>query len=188
MQGSRTTDRAQGGLGIGLTLARRLVELHGGHIEAASRGVGLGSEFTVRLPLLDDRRPGATPGSIGDAMSRPTRRRVLVVDDHADGAEMLRLLLEHEGHEVEAAGDGVTALALAASFKPEFVILDIGMPEMDGYEVAQRLRRDPATASMTLIALTGYGQDADAQRSLDSGFDTHLVKPVNVASLRRVFG
>jgi CheY-like chemotaxis protein len=108
------------------------------------------------------------------------------VDDHPDGAEMLRLLLEREGHDVDVAYDGATALALAASSKPEFMILDIGMPEMDGYEVARRLRQDPAMASVRLIALTGYGQETDAQRSHDRGFDHHLVKPVNVETLRRI--
>ena len=188
VQGTRGSDRAQGGLGIGLTLAKRLVEMHGGRILAASQGIGLGSEFTVMLPLLDERRPRADPSLRDEPVSSTTRRRILVVDDHPDGAEMLRLLLEHEGHDLEVAHDGATALALATSSRPEIVILDIGMPEMDGYEVARRLRQDPAMASVRLIALTGYGQEADTQRSHESGFDNHLVKPVNLEALRKVIG
>jgi signal transduction histidine kinase len=188
VQGSRSRDRGQGGLGIGLTLAKRLVEMHGGRIRAESRGVGLGSEFTVTLPLLDE-LPTREGSNLNEEMvSVPTRRRILVVDDLQDGAEMLRLLLQHEGHDVTVAHGGAEALALAISLRPEFVILDIGMPEIDGYEVARSLREHPDMSSVTLIALTGYGQEGDARRSHASGFDCHLVKPANVEALRRLLG
>jgi CheY-like chemotaxis protein len=186
VQGTRGTDRRQGGLGIGLTLARRLVEMHGGRILAASEGIGLGSEFTVTLPLADERQLRQDPSLRDEHVSPTARRRILVVDDHRDGAEMLRLLLEHEGHDLEVAHDGATALALIMSSRPEFVILDIGMPEMDGYEVALRVRQNSALASVRLIALTGYGQEADTVRSHESGFDNHLVKPVTLEALRKV--
>jgi CheY-like chemotaxis protein len=182
-QVDRTLDRAQGGLGIGLALARGLVEMHGGTTEADSPGLGFGSTFTVRLPRAAE----------GDATDEPNRaagpaprRRILVVDDNVDGAESLALLLELGGHEIATAHGGREALAVAATFAPDVVLLDIGLPELDGYEVARRLRADPRTAGARLIALTGWGSDADKQRSHDAGFDAHLTKPVDAATLAEV--
>ncbi|HEX8434648.1 CHASE domain-containing protein, partial [Archangium sp.] len=178
MQVARTLDRAQGGLGLGLTLVKRLVEMHGGRVEAASEGVGQGSVFTVRLPLL----PAERVPVVSEA-SRPVQevssegRRVLVVDDNVDAAELLGEVLELDGHQVSVVHDGMAALECMESFAPEVVFLDIGLPGLDGYEVARRLRRRPSGAAVRLVALTGYGQASDRQRSREAGFDTHLVKP-----------
>jgi CheY-like chemotaxis protein len=186
VQGERGADHAQGGLGIGLTVAKRLVEMHGGRIEVTSPGVGQGTEFTITLPLaleFDRKAP------MRDGPSAPRRlRRILVVDDNVDGAEVLSLLLQAEGHDVKAAGDGAAALTLAASWKPDVIILDIAMPGMDGYDVAERLRRVQALGPIELVALTGYGQGNDIERSRRGGFDHHLVKPVSIEALRRVLG
>jgi PAS domain S-box-containing protein len=171
--------RAQGGLGIGLSLVRKLVELHGGSIAAESRGLGRGSTFTVRLPLapvVTDAAGIASPPL--DAPIRSSGRRVLVVDDNADGAETLAMLLEISGHETMIAGDGAAALAIIRTQQPEVVFLDIGLPEMDGYEVARRIRADPTTAGMMLVAVTGWGSEDDKRKSRDAGFDIHLTKPV----------
>jgi two-component system CheB/CheR fusion protein len=182
-QADRTLGRAQGGLGIGLTLVKRLVELHGGTVGARSDGRGQGSEFIVRLPVVEHgaRSAHAKP-QLGD---RHQTRRILVVDDNADGLETLAMLLELSGHEVRTASDGPGALTAASEFRPDVILLDIGLPGMDGYEVAGRLRTDPALRGVRLIALTGWGQDTDRERSRGAGFDLHLVKPVDPAELRR---
>ena len=184
-QATRSLDRAQGGLGIGLTLVRHLVGMHGGSVSVRSAGLGQGSEFVVRLPRLPD--PPAVRSSGGGATTAPRpARRVLVVDDNQDVADSLLIILQQQGHEVRAAHDGLTALKLAESYKPEVVLLDIGLPGLDGYEVARRLRALPALHGALLIALTGYGQP-DARRSaLDAGFDVHLTKPVTTAALRQI--
>jgi two-component system CheB/CheR fusion protein len=184
-QVDRSLDRSQGGLGIGLTLVRRLVEMHGGTVHAVSAGPGQGSEFIVRLPLL----AGAPAGTGGPARAEPpppppAGRRVLVVDDNADAAQSLALLLELGGHDVRVVHDGLAALKTAEPFRPEVVFLDIGLPEMDGYEVARRLRKLPGTEKALLLALTGYGQEGDRRRSREAGFDRHLVKPVDPEVLR----
>lgn len=189
VQADHTSTKAQGGLGIGLTLARNLVHMHGGTIEAHSAGLGQGSEFVVRLPLLVREQEG--PGErveAGEALlERPsTGRRVLVVDDNRDAATSLAMLLRMHGHEVEIAHDGVSALALASTFLPHLVFLDIGMPAMDGYEVARRLRRQPGMETVVLAALTGWGQKEDRRRTSEAGFHHHLVKPLEVAALERV--
>jgi signal transduction histidine kinase len=178
------------GLGIGLTLVRRLVEMHGGRIEARSPGPGRGSEFTVHLPIgkLDAEgvaqpKPKQVRFMPGDS---PRPFRVLVVDDHEDATASLGILLRLMGHDVRVANDGASAIEAACAFRPEVVLLDIGMPVMDGYEVARRLRREPSCDGTRLIALTGYGRDEDRQRSRDAGFDDHLVKPVDLESLRRL--
>jgi signal transduction histidine kinase len=184
-QVDQALDRSHGGLGIGLALVRKLVEMHGGKVEARSDGVGHGSEFFVRLPCrvepVDVK--GAT-GSAGDAIKRPViRRRVLVVDDNEDSAETLALALQLEGYDVETAHGGQQALELAEGFLPEMVLLDIGMPGMDGYEVARSIRAQPWGADMLLIAQTGWGQEEDRRRTREAGFDAHMTKPLDHARL-----
>jgi PAS domain S-box-containing protein len=176
--------RSQGGLGIGLTLVRSLVEMHGGSVEAHSDGPGRGSEFVVRLPILAE-NPADNPPAAPPASGAPsTRRRVLVVDDNRDAAESLTLLLQLLGHEVRTAFDGETALATAQAWDPEIALLDIGLPGMDGYEVARRLRGGLLRQPCLLVALTGYGREEHRQRSLNAGFDLHFVKPVDSSALR----
>jgi signal transduction histidine kinase/CheY-like chemotaxis protein len=185
-QGDHTLDRAQGGLGIGLTLVRSLVELHGGSVRACSGGPDRGSEFVVRLPLMaDPPGPGATPTDTGRGAAPPPRR-VLVVDDNVDVAASLARFLELTGHDVRTAHDGPAALDAVRADRPEVVLLDIGLPGMDGYEVARRLRELLATAGVVLVALTGYGQEGDRRRSREAGFDHHLVKPVDPAALQEL--
>jgi PAS domain S-box-containing protein len=184
VQGARTIDRAQGGLGIGLTLVQSLVTLHGGEVHAHSEGVGKGTRMTVRLPAA---RPSLTPVLPSDpsALAAPDLRpgrRILVVDDNPDAAEMLALLLRRRGHQAEVAHDGPSALELYERFRPDAALLDIGLPVMDGYELARRLRAR-AGDSLLLVAVTGYGQDTDRQRSHDVGFAHHLVKPVSTKQL-----
>ncbi|GAC1390480.1 MAG: hypothetical protein NVSMB34_04060 [Variovorax sp.] len=182
-QGKRGLDRAQGGLGVGLTLARRLTEMHGGQIEAFSEGRDRGSEFTVRLPCRTPVREAepATPAIA--AAQGPCAQRILVVDDNHDAAAGIATILELEGHQVRIAGDGEEALALVEDYAPSIVVLDIGLPLLDGYEVARRLREAPRTRNVFLIALTGYGQKEDRQAALGAGFDRHLVKPANPDAL-----
>ena len=180
VQEGRSADRSQGGLGVGLALVKSLVEMHGGSVQARSEGLGLGSEFLVRLPAP---ATVAAPGANGDRKPTEARwpcRRILVVDDNKDSANALaRLLKRLYGQEVEVAHDGPSALARAATFRPEVILLDIGLPGMDGYEVARRLRGMPGFEAVTLLALTGWGQEEDRRRSLEAGFDHHLVKPVD---------
>ncbi|BCS34960.1 hypothetical protein TBR22_A41860 [Luteitalea sp. TBR-22] len=181
-QEDKTLDRAKGGLGIGLCLVARLVGAHGGSVEARSAGRGCGSEFIVRLPRLPrQERPAAEPT---DQASVPRgARRILVVDDNADGAESLAFVLGHEGHAVRTAQDGTSALEAAADFHPDIVMLDIGLPGMSGYEVARHLRASRATSKALLIALTGYGQPEDVERATAAGFDHHVVKPVSLETI-----
>jgi signal transduction histidine kinase len=187
VQAKASLDRAHGGLGIGLTLVRSLVELHGGSVSATSRGRGQGSEFVIRLPAA----PAGSVASIVREVqpaARPFGRscRILVVDDNVDVARTLAEGLRSLGSVVVEAFDGPSALAIAESFAPELALLDIGIPEMDGYELARRLRAMPVTSDIRLVALTGFGQDADRQRSSAAGFDEHLVKPVELATLREI--
>jgi PAS domain S-box-containing protein len=181
-QVDRNISRAQGGLGIGLALVRGLVELHGGRVEAHSEGPGRGSAFIVRLPL--DLAPTAAAGPAMLAKAPGTARRILVVDDNQDAADSLGLLLETLGAAVRVVYDGPSALETVASFQPEVMLLDLGMPRMDGYETARRLRESPAGQDLLLIALTGWGQDEDRRRTKAAGFDHHLVKPVDFDSLQ----
>ncbi|RZI80291.1 MAG: response regulator [Rubrivivax sp.] len=181
-QGKRSLDRSQGGLGVGLTLVQRLVQLHHGQVQAISRGAGQGSEFRVLLPCLVDVKAPEQPLQV-PSISGQSGCRVLVVDDNVDAAESIAMFLQIAGNEVKAVGDGPQALACAPVYAPEVVVLDIGLPGMDGYEVARRLRQLPQTADTLLIALTGYGQDSDRKRARDAGFDTHLVKPADPDAL-----
>jgi PAS domain S-box-containing protein len=183
VQAERRLDRSHGGLGIGLTLVKKLVELHGGSVVARSAGLGCGSEFIVRLPAIAAPGGPSEKSSHHAAASRPVSRRVLVVDDNRDAADSLALLLRLAGQDARVAYDGPAALAQAKDSAPDVIFLDIGMPGMDGYEVARRLRQDPASKGLLLIALTGWGQDADRRRSLEAGFDHHLVKPVGAQAL-----
>ncbi|HYG62766.1 MAG TPA: ATP-binding protein [Thermoanaerobaculia bacterium] len=184
-QGSRTLARSQGGLGVGLTLARKLLELHGGTIEAHSEGPEKGSELTVRLPVAE---PG---GGQSEQPSPPTKTsalRVLVVDDSEDTAETMGMLLHLAGHEVRLAFDGLAAVEMATADRPDAILLDIGLPVMDGYEVARRLRQNPAMREVVLIAASGYGQETDKAQSREAGFDVHLVKPIDPQELLRLLG
>jgi signal transduction histidine kinase/CheY-like chemotaxis protein len=189
-QGDRTLDRAQGGLGLGLTLVKRLVEMHGGTVEAHSAGPGQGSEFVVRLPLPKDEgsrtkeEPDKTPLVHPSSCIPHPSRRVLVVDDNADIAESLAGLLQDLGHTVRTAHAGPQALEVAREFRPELILLDIGLPGMDGYEVARRLRADPELSGLLVVALSGYGQEEDRRRAREAGFDEHLTKPVGLAALQ----
>jgi signal transduction histidine kinase/DNA-binding response OmpR family regulator len=186
-QGARGLDRTQGGLGVGLTLARRLAQMHGGSIEAFSAGGGAGSEFVVRLPCLGlvvggEAAPAAVVGSAAPAR-QPIRCRILIVDDNHDAALSLATYFEMGGHEVRTAGDGRQALEVAAGFTPQAVVLDIGLPILNGYQVAQQLRLAPAMQQALLLALTGYGQKEDQLAAAQAGFDRHFVKPVDPAAL-----
>ena len=181
IQGQQGLDRSEGGLGIGLTLVRRLTELHGGSIEAHSGGVDRGSVFVVRLP----RRTSAAraPSSDGRAQQAPERaRRLLIVEDNDDGRQTLRTLLETLGHEVHEAGDGVAGVAAALALQPDLCFVDIGLPQLDGYEVARRVKA--AKPAIRLVALTGYGRYEDLQRARDAGFDEHLLKPASLDLLQ----
>jgi signal transduction histidine kinase len=184
-QGERTPDRTQGGLGIGLSLVKKLVELHGGSVSATSDGPGRGSEFVVRLPRLDAPGIQGVAAPAASAVSDPRAQRILVVDDNVDASESLAMLLSLEGHDVLIAHDGVEALKVAAEERPTTILLDIGLPGMDGYEVCRRLRAQ-GFADMRIIAMTGYGQDKDKQRAMEAGFDEHTVKPVEFAKLTRL--
>jgi two-component system CheB/CheR fusion protein len=182
-QSDRALDRAEGGLGIGLTVARRLAELHGARIEAYSEGLRKGAEFIVILPVLQsgvDARPVAP-----DSLPQSSALKVLIVEDNADAAESLRVLLDLFGHRVIAVNSGFAAIEAAHGDLPDVMLIDIGLPGMDGYEVARRLRRDPLFKSVVLVALTGYGREEDKRQALAAGFDHHLIKPVNAEALRR---
>ncbi len=180
-QGQRSLDRAQGGLGIGLTLVRHLVELHGGRVDAYSAGASKGSMFVVRLPRAESRRTDEPP--LAGAARLATIRRILIVEDDADGREALRMQLTMSGYEVYEAHDGESGIELVQRVQPDVVLLDIGLPGVDGYEVARRLRNAPACPR--LIAVTGYGRAEDHQRAITAGFDLHLTKPLNYDDLHR---
>jgi PAS domain S-box-containing protein len=187
VQAERRLDRSQGGVGIGLTLVKKLVELHGGTVRALSAGIGQGSEFVARLPAFTGERRAPEGAKAEPEEARPVpRRRVLVVDDNVDAADSLAMLLRLEGQDVRAAHDGRAALKLADEFRPELVFLDIGMPGMDGYEVCRQLRQQPGLEDALVVALTGWGQDEDRRRSQEAGFDLHFVKPVEPGALRQL--
>ena len=183
VQGSRSLERASGGLGVGLTLVRRLVELHDGSVQAASEGLGRGSRFTVRLPVTAAR---ATAGVSDATAPSPLRRRVLIVEDNDDAREMLRDLLRRLGHEVYETVDGIGGVEKALELRPDLTLVDVGLPGIDGYAVARRLRDDPTGRRLRLVALTGYGLPEDRERALAAGFDAHVVKPVDLEKLRTI--
>jgi signal transduction histidine kinase len=189
----RTSGPPQSGLGIGLALVQRLVEMHGGSVTARSDGLGKGSEFSIRLPLfipetVESGQPLQQLSALEQSMTNAegparTQRRILVADDNNDALESLATLLQLSGHEVYTAANGAMALESAEQHRPEVALLDIGMPKMDGYEVARRIRAQPWGQRMTLVALTGWGQDSDRRRSQEAGFDSHLVKPLDLDKL-----
>ncbi|MDB5310551.1 MAG: luxQ 2 [Gemmataceae bacterium] len=185
-QVDRSLDRSQGGLGIGLTLVHRLVTMHAGTVTAHSDGPGQGSEFVIQLPAVPAPvgRPGMADGPV--CRTSPTSLSILLVDDNVDGAESLAALLRLVGHDVRLAHDGPVAVDAAVGFRPDTVILDIGLPGMNGYDVARRLRATPETAAAVLIAVTGYGRDEDRRQAHEAGFDHHLVKPVEFVTLRQL--
>ena len=186
VQAERTYDRAQGGLGIGLTLVKNLVDLHGGAVEARSDGAGKGSEFVVRLPLALGAAPDVEPPGREAPAPRVPSQRVLVVDDNRDAAESLATLLRLFGAETRTAHDGVTGLETFRAFSPAVAFLDLGLPGLDGCELARRIRREPGGAAALLVALTGWGQEEDRRRSAEAGFDHHLIKPVDLGVLEQV--
>lgn len=187
-QGDRSLARSEGGLGIGLTLVRRLVEMHGGTVDASSPGLGKGSEFVVRLPALSAHTGSSESNHVlnHDHKSCPPRT-VLIVEDNRDGADTLALLLKIMNHDVHVAYNGTDAIKALHRIVPDIVLLDIGLPVMNGYEVALKIRQIPGFSKTVLVAMTGYGQDEDRQKSQDAGFNHHLVKPVEATVLRQLF-
>jgi signal transduction histidine kinase/DNA-binding response OmpR family regulator len=181
MQVDRSLERSQGGLGIGLTLVRQLVQMHGGSVEVRSDGPGKGSEFIVRLPLVLVSKPAETNTDVKPKEQAVVARRILVADDNRDSADSLAMMLEMLGHEVSCAHDGVEALETAKRSKPELVFLDLGMPRMNGYDAARMIRNQPECDGVVLVALTGWGQEEDRRRSYEAGFDHHIVKPIDFA-------
>ena len=179
-------DRSQGGLGLGLSLVHGIVTLHGGRVEARSAGAGHGSEFVVRLPVLPNILPVAEPPEALAPAQKRVSRRVLVVDDNTDSADSLALLLRVEGHLVETAHDGAAALELAERFQPDAILLDLGMPRMNGYEVCERIRSHAWGRSILMVAQTGWGQEQDRARTLEAGFDAHLTKPIDPAAVQNM--
>ena len=186
VQGSISLDRAQGGLGIGLSLVRRLVELHGGSVSASSGGASAGSAFTIRLPQAHSSQAAAPQAAA--PVEANARQAVLLIEDNEDGREMMATMLDVYGYPVLQSADGLDGVELATAHLPSVALVDIGLPGIDGYEVARRLRANPATSAMRLIALTGYGLAEDQRRVLEAGFDMHLVKPVDIAQLLGALG
>jgi len=183
----RSLGQSEGGLGIGLALAKRLVEMHEGSIEARSEGLGKGSEFVVRLPLPESSRQQVTTRESFTAVEKPEpKRRILIADDNRDVAESCQIMLQILGHEVEKAFDGVEALEKAEQFRPDLIVLDIGMPKLNGLETARRLREQPWARDTILIAMTGWGGDEDKRESAEAGFNVHLVKPVDGMAIQGI--
>jgi CheY-like chemotaxis protein len=186
VQGGQAIDRAQGGLGLGLSIVKSLVERHGGRVSAHSEGPDRGSEFVVALPLLEHADAGERVSDAARppaAAAAPLAARVLIVDDNHDAAEMVATALAIRGFDTRVAHEGVEALRIAEEYRPDVAFLDVGLPVMDGYELAARLRAIPALDRIRLIAVTGYGQESDRRRSAEAGFHHHLVKPVDLDAL-----
>src|SRR5262249_18397388 len=184
-QADNSLDRRRGGLGLGLTLVKGLLELHGGQVWVKSEGLGKGTEVIIQLPLAA--APSTPPPATPPPIAGDRKLRVLVVEDNRDTAETLRLLFSMSGHDVAVAHNGADAIETARRFRPEVVLCDIGLPgDMNGYDLAQLVRKDPALSGMHLIALTGYGQEQDQERSRHAGFDAHLTKPVEFTDLERI--
>ena len=180
--------RSEGGLGIGLALAKGLAELHGGRIEASSAGLGQGSEFAISLPKsLIVEKPAESPRHAADGASPAVSKRILVADDNRDGAETMGMLLKLSGHQVYLAHSGAEALEVAKRERPDIAVLDIGMPDLNGYEVAERIRHEAWGERIKLIAVTGWGQAEDKRRALGAGFNHHLTKPVDPSQLEALF-
>jgi len=179
----RSLERSQGGLGIGLSIVKRLVEMHGGSIEARSEGQGRGSQFVVRLPAMATKATEPAKAADAAAKKRTNGRRILVVDDNVDSAMSLAMMLRMMGHVTHTAHDGLAAIDATLEFRPELILLDIGMPKLNGYDACRRIREQPDGAAIRIIALTGWGQEEDRRRSKEAGFDRHLVKPANLAAL-----
>lgn len=185
-QVDRPTERNSGGLGIGLALVKGLVEMHGGTVAVRSEGQGRGSKFTVTLPEHGERRSAMEPTAEVTLNGSGVKRRILVVDDNRDGAESLAMMLQLVGTEIAMAHDGDEAIEQAERFWPDLILMDVGMPHMDGLEATRRIREQTWGRRATIIALTGWGQDADRERSRAAGCDAHLVKPVNLSELEKV--
>jgi CheY-like chemotaxis protein len=185
MQVDTSLERSTTGLGLGLSLVKSLVERHEGTVEARSAGLGQGSEFVVRLPIFAD-APEPPPKPTGSEPTPTTARRILVVDDNRDSATSLAMLLKLTGHQTHTAYDGLEAVEAAATYRPDVVLLDIGLPKLNGYEAARRIRELLGGDNTMLVALTGWGQDEDRQRSNEAGFNAHLVKPVDFAALTKL--
>ena len=180
--------RTLGGLGIGLTLVKRLVEMHGGTVAAESAGLGMGSTFVIRLPAVLESPQCPQPHAEGPAHMSPPSLRILIVDDNRDAADSLAMLLRATGNDIRTAYDGLEAVQVASEFRPEVVLLDIGLPKIDGHEVAQRIRKEPWGRQMCLIAVTGWSDETDRARSRAAGFDHHLVKPLDTGHLAQLLG
>jgi CheY-like chemotaxis protein len=181
-QVDRSLERSQGGLGIGLTLVRRLVEMHGGQVEAKSEGLGKGAEFSVRLPILVETAPHED-GPQGEHVVPPSSLRILIVDDNRDSADSLAMLLRSMGNDTRTAYDGEEGVEVAAEFRPNVMLLDIGLPKRNGYEACRWIRQRPWGTEIVLIDVTGWGQEEDRRLSQEAGFDNHLVKPVDPQEL-----
>jgi len=185
-QGEHTRARTFGGLGIGLTLVKRLVEMHGGTVAAESTGLGMGSTFVIRLPAALETSHCPQPQAEGPAHMSPPSLRILVVDDNRDAADSLAMLLRTTGNDIRTAYDGLEAVQVASEFRPDVVLLDIGLPKIDGHEVAQRIRKESWGRQMCLIAVTGWSDETDRARSRAAGFDHHLVKPLDPGHLAQL--
>jgi CheY-like chemotaxis protein len=184
-QADKSLERSRGGLGIGLTLVKKIVELMGGTVEAHSEGLGRGSEFVIRLPV-DENAVQADRKTEGNGTRLAAGGRILVVDDNVDGAESLALLLQFSGHETFLAHDGIEAVEAAERLRPDVILLDIGLPSLNGYEACRRIRQQPWGKHIALVAVTGWGQEEDRERSSNAGFDTHIVKPVDHDALMKL--
>jgi two-component system CheB/CheR fusion protein len=185
-QAPQSLDRSRGGLGLGLAMVKGLIDLHGGTVQAASAGIGRGAEFSVRLPLIPDPAKAAPPAA---ELPRGPKRRVVVIEDNVDAADSLRVVLALQGDDVQVAYDGPAGLALAREARPDVVICDLGLPGMDGYEVARAIRGDATLRDTYLVALSGYARPEDSERAAAAGFDHHIAKPPSrqqIAQLKQV--